>query len=251
MATQEFYIRAATETDARGPFTLEQLTSLAEAGQVTPSTLYYDAATEQWAAIDSNPEVRTALFPDKKRLRVKPKEMPKSGVGSEKASTPITVDDMLAAAEGNTSDTRDRSDPLVNQLRAARLGMWALIFLLLISAASLILSKKPLDLLIKKEFVSFALHPYAILGVLDLFFALMLVLQMVSMYSLIRFRIIFGLGFLGFIFWGNRDIEALIALSLASVGMYLCTVFVSYLPLAIAVAAGFAGMAGFAFFMLN
>lgn len=250
MATQEFYIRAATETDARGPFTLEQLTSLAEASQVTPSTLYYDATTEQWAAIDSNPDVRAALFPDKKRLRVRPKELPKGSGGSEKVSAPITVDDMLLAAEGRTSDTRDRSDPLVGQLRAARLGMWALIFLLLTSSASLILSQPTLDLLIAKDFKGAVLQPFALIGLLDLFFSVLLVLQMVSVYSLIRFRIIFGLGFIGFVFWSQGQVVPLMALGLASFGMYFCTIFVTYLPLAVAVAAGFAGMAGFAYFML-
>lgn len=249
MATQEFYIRAATETDARGPFTLEQLTSLAEAGQVTPSTLYYDAATEQWATIDSNPEVRATLFPDKKRLRVKPKEFSK-GAGSEKSSAPITVDDMLLAAEGKTSDTRDRSDPIVTQLRAARLGMWALIVLLLVSSASLVLSQPSFDLLIAKDFGGLLQQPFAILGVIDLFFVVMLMLQMVSLYSIIRFRIIFGLGFIGFVFWSQGDVVPMIALAVASVGMYFCTIFVSYLPLAVAVAAGFTGMAGFAYFML-
>ena len=41
MATQEFYIRTASETEAHGPFTQEQLISLAEAGKVDPQTLYY------------------------------------------------------------------------------------------------------------------------------------------------------------------------------------------------------------------
>lgn len=250
MATQEFYIRAATETDARGPFTLEQLTSLAEAGQVSPATLYYDASTEQWATIDSNAEVLAALFPEKKRLRMKPKDLP--GVGSsDKSADPITVDDMLLAAEGKTADTRERSDPIETQLRAARIGMWALIVLLLASAASLVLSRPSIDLLIEKDFQALLAQPFAILGAIDLFFAVMLVLQMVSLYSLIRFRIIFGLGFIGFILWSQGDVVPMIALAVASVGMYFCTIFVSYVPLAVAIAAGFTGMAGFAYFMLG
>ena len=36
MAMQEIYLRNATDTEARGPFNLEQVTSLADAGQVTP-----------------------------------------------------------------------------------------------------------------------------------------------------------------------------------------------------------------------
>ncbi len=42
--TQEFYIRSENDTDARGPFTQDQLSSLVEAQQVDGSTLYYDAA---------------------------------------------------------------------------------------------------------------------------------------------------------------------------------------------------------------
>mgnify|MGYP000237450192 CR=1 FL=1 len=34
MAMQEIYIRNATDTEARGPYNQEQLTSLADAGQV-------------------------------------------------------------------------------------------------------------------------------------------------------------------------------------------------------------------------
>jgi hypothetical protein len=44
----EFYVRGINDAEARGPFTLEQLTSLAEAGQLAPDTYYYDQATEQW-----------------------------------------------------------------------------------------------------------------------------------------------------------------------------------------------------------
>lgn len=55
MDTQEFYIRHASETDARGPYNLEEMVSLAETGSVTVETLYYDATTERWAVIGDNP----------------------------------------------------------------------------------------------------------------------------------------------------------------------------------------------------
>ncbi|MBL9207524.1 MAG: DUF4339 domain-containing protein [Opitutaceae bacterium] len=250
MATQEFYIRAATETDARGPFTLEQLITLAEAGQVTPETLYYEATTEQWATIESNPEVKASLFPDKKRLKVKAREVAKHPGAADKASNPITVDDMLAAAEGKTSDTSDKADPIVMQLRAARIGMWAVILLLLSSCASLVLAPPAIDFLIEKNFPKLFTHPFALLAAIDLVLALLLVLQMVSVYPLVRFRSILGLGFLGFVFWSQGETVPIIALGMASVGMYFCTIFISYLPLAVAVAVGFSGAAGFAYYML-
>jgi len=56
MAMEEIYIRSESETEARGPFNLEQLVSLADTGQVTAETLFYDANTEQWSAIGSNEE---------------------------------------------------------------------------------------------------------------------------------------------------------------------------------------------------
>ena len=71
MATQEFYIRNETDTEARGPFTIEQLSSLIDSGQVTPGTLYYDATTEQWTGIDQDAALKEVLFPEKKRLTMR------------------------------------------------------------------------------------------------------------------------------------------------------------------------------------
>ena len=73
MAMEEIYIRSATETEARGPFNLEQLVSLIDTGQVTAETLFYDATTEQWAPIGSNPELMAQAFPQKRKLKVKSK----------------------------------------------------------------------------------------------------------------------------------------------------------------------------------
>jgi hypothetical protein len=250
MATQEFYIRAAEETEARGPFTLEQLATLAEAGQVTPETLYYEAATEQWSAIETNPDVKSALFPDKKRLRVKPKELTKSITAADRAVKAIDVGDMLAAAEGRTSDTSDKADPMVMHLRAARIGMWVVVILLVSSAASLLLSPPTVDHLIASEFTKVALQPFAWIGVLDLFLALLLCLQMISVYPVVRFRAVFGLGFLGLVFWSQGQTVPMAAVAMAAAGMYFCTIFITYVPLAIAAAVGLSGAAGFAYYML-
>jgi hypothetical protein len=250
MATQEFYIRGADETEARGPFTLEQLTTLAEAGQVTPETLYYEATTEQWSAIETNPDVKGALFPDKRRLRVKPKELSKSISAGDKAVKPIDVGDMLAAAEGRTSDTADKADPMIMHLRAARIGMWVVIMLLVSSAASLLLSPPTVDHLIASEFARAVLHPFAWIGVIDLFLALLLCLQMVSVYPIVRFRAVFGLGFLGLVFWSQGQAVPIAAVAMTTMGLYFCTIFITYLPLAIAAAVGLAGAAGFAYYML-
>src|SRR5262245_3459894 len=110
MATQEIYIRNATETEARGPFNPQQVADLAEAGQVTAETLVYDASTEQWVSLNSDPILMAVVFPEKKKLSLKNKEIKSLNQPVEQTRA-ITVDDMLAAAEGRTVDTRGKGDP--------------------------------------------------------------------------------------------------------------------------------------------
>ena len=105
MATQEFYIRNASETEAHGPFTQEQLVSLAEAGKVDPQTLYYEAGTEQWISIAANAELKASVFPEKRRLTIKPKDSIESVNAPAESAPPLSVDDMLAAAERWRRDT--------------------------------------------------------------------------------------------------------------------------------------------------
>ncbi len=71
MATQEIYIRNATETEARGPFSAEQVADLAETGQVTRDSMYYDAGTEQLVALTTHPDLMAIVFPEKRKLTLK------------------------------------------------------------------------------------------------------------------------------------------------------------------------------------
>jgi len=106
MATQEFYIRNAGATEARGPFTQEQLSSLAEAGQVGLDTLYYESTSEKWVPVGANADLKNALFPEKRKLSVKAKTNVATLNVEKEDQTPITINDMLAAAEGKTDDTK-------------------------------------------------------------------------------------------------------------------------------------------------
>ncbi len=45
---QELYIRNPTDTEARGPFTAQQVADLAEAGQVTPETSWRSSTCAAW-----------------------------------------------------------------------------------------------------------------------------------------------------------------------------------------------------------
>lgn len=249
MATLEFYIRNATDTDARGPFTTEQLASLAEAGQVTAETLYYEAGTEQWVTVGGNAELMAALFPEKKKLKMKAKETFKTLNVQKDDAKPIDVSDMLAAAEGRTADTRDKADPTELLARAAKIGMYTATVLLLISAAGLLLPSA--DRLAAGDFAALLTQPFALLGALDLALFVLLALQMVAIYPFVRFRAALGLGFLGFLFWTQGETLAFLSVLAGSAGLYFCTVFTHFLTLGVAGALGLAGMLAFTYHMVT
>lgn len=248
MATQELYIRNATETEARGPFNTQQVADLAEAGQVTADTLIYDATTEQWVALNSNAELMAQIFPEKKKLSLKAKEI-KTLNKSDDSAKPITVNDMLDAAEGRTDDTKGKSDPQIAMMRAAKVGMIGAIVTLVAAAAAEILPAT--EALMSMDGAKLLAQPLCILGVIDLAFAALLGLGMTTLYPLVRFRAALGLGLMGFIFYAQGMTMPLLAAAVGSLGLYLCTVFVSMVPALVAVLAGVGGMGYLAWLMIS
>lgn len=235
----EYYVRGANDAEARGPFSLEQLTSLAEAGQVTVETYFYDAAKEQWLAIGTSEEMKALLWPEKKKLTFKAKEIKSLNVERE-GDKPITVQEFLDAAEGKTDETKDKKDPAVMMMNAAVWGTRIAALTCLISGAALVLPG--IDALISMDPLKIVAQPYVLLGVADIMLGVLLLLGVISLYPLVRFRAVFGLGFLGFLFWTSGQHTALLAVSAGAAGLYFSTIFLSYIPLAIAAAAGLGGM---------
>jgi len=248
MAMQEIYIRNESDTEARGPYNVEQLTSLAETGGVTPETLIYDAAVEQWVALGTNAELMALAFPEKKKLILKAKEIKTLNKADEHAKA-ITVDDMLAAAEGRTADTADKKDPQIAMARAAKIGMWAAIVTLVAAAAGEILPGT--DALLAMDPAKLMAHPLVILGAVDVVLAVLLGLGMVTLYPLVRFRAALGFGLIGFMFYAQGLGLPLIEVAAGSAGLYLCTILVSLLPVLIAAAAGIVGMAALAWTFIS
>lgn len=241
MAMQEFYIRNESDTEARGPFTTEQLTSLIDSGQLSPATLYYDANTEQWTPIDSNPDLKATLFPEKKKLTVRPKQTLETLNREVEGAAPITVGDMLAAAEGRTADTKDRKDPAEAMGRAAAIGRWAAIVALVVAAGGELIPSA--DALVSMDVSRILAAPLVFLGVIDLLLAVLLGLGVVTIYPFVRFRAALGLGFLGFIFWTHGQTLPFLALVAGSAGLYVSTIVVSLLPALIAAIAAVGGFA--------
>jgi hypothetical protein len=248
MATQEYYIREASENEARGPFNLEQLISLAETGQVTVETLWYDAALEDWTAIGATEDLKGSLFPEKRKLRMKVKEVSSPARRSDLLA-PITVQEMLAGAEGRTAETRDKKDPAILQAHAARLGMWAALVCLVLAAAGELLPSA--DAIQAMDFDKILDQPLVFLGVIDLFIATMLGLGVVAFYPFVRFRAALGLGLLGFVYYTQGANMPLIAAVSGSAGLYMTTVCVNMFPVIVVSLLGVAGMAGTSFFLMS
>lgn len=225
--TQEYYIRKASETEARGPFNMEQLVSLAENGQADPDTYYYDAATEAWTPISGNADLMEALFPTKKILRIKPKSAAEvknlNTVGENEQA--ITVDDMLLAAEGRTVDTKDKADPAILQSRAASIGGYACLGILVLTAAAYMLPH--IDLLFALDFGGMLSNPLVILGVFNLVLGVCIGLGAVTTYPLIRFAAMLGFGFAGSLYYYDGQTTLLLFSAASAVGLYLCTILVN------------------------
>jgi len=241
MANQEIYVRGVNDAEARGPFTIEQLSSLVEAGQVTPETYYYDAATEQWILISTNAEMKAVLWPEKKRIGFKHKEFKTVNEERSDSAPPITVQQFLDAAEGRTDETKGKKDKSVIMMSAAIWGTRSAALISFASALALILPG--IEALTAMDFNKIMQMPGIILGVVDAVIGLLLLLGVITIYPFVRFRAVFGLGFLGFLFMTQGQLTPMIAVAAGSVGLYFCTIFLSYIPLAVAALLGLGGMA--------
>jgi hypothetical protein len=70
----------------------------------------------------------------------------------------------------------------------------------------------------------------------------LLLLGVITIYPFVRFRAVFGLGLMGFLFMTQGQLTPMIAVAAGSVGLYFCTIFLSYIPLAVAALVGIGGM---------
>jgi len=125
-------------------------------------------------------------------------------------------------------------------MRAAKIGMWAAIVILVVSAAGEILPGT--DALMSMEPDQIVVHPLVVLGSIDVIFAVLLGLGMTNIYPMIRFRAALGFGLLGFMFYAQGLHLPLIEVAIGSAGLYLATIFTSILPVIAAAGAGVAGM---------
>jgi len=273
--SEAYYIREPDVEEAEGPFPVEHLQSWGEIGRISAETLYYDDELEAWAKIGSNEALKAQIFPVKKKLVLKkmdepepepaPRESaagestePTTAEDEEDAAEKPSVDAMLAAAEGNTEETRYIRQQQQSREKAASLSLPVLATIMAVSALTYIYPSWDIIQLFLEEnpdAMGAALQqPLLFLGALDLFFALTLVLGATSVFPLLRFRAMLGSGFFAVTYWtaglyGDPH-GMLVALCLLASGLavFVITLTLNLRLVLLFACIGLAGIAGFAYF---
>ena len=207
----EYYIRQPDDTEARGPFTLAQLASLAGEGGIDSRTLYFDAGSEQWVAVAGSDDLGILL----------------RGARANRVAF-------------GTGGGTDKS--VCATLRCARV--------LLFGSAAVFLLLAFVSMRRGGGVLALVSQPVFWLGVIDVwlgagaaFFARRLAL-------IIRLRAALGFGFLCVLFWLVAAIPALVFAAVASACLWLATVLRGRRALLIDTIAGLAALAGFAYWLL-
>ncbi|MCC5805771.1 MAG: hypothetical protein JJU00_05525 [Opitutales bacterium] len=256
--TEEYYIRSPEAETARGPYDVEKLVTLAEAGQVAPETLYYDDDLEAWVALGANAALRDQVFPQRKSLKLRKREETESDSDEDDERPEVSVSEMLAAAEGTTEETRYVKERERWAHRTAALSVPALGILLLASAATFIYpSWKTIEGIFSGEADILTLllqQPHLILGGFDLVAGVLMLLAATEIFPLIRFRAMLGGGYLtvlylaDFVHGDSTGIYLAAGSALFGAGIFTCTLTLNFRVMAASVAAAAAGIIAFAFF---
>jgi len=246
----EYYIRQPEEPEARGPYTLDKLKDLVEKNKADRDTLYYDENQEEWINVLENADLRDGLFPDKQHLSLKAKEVADSLNTPDAGGGRLTVDEMLAAAEGKTEDTRHLKKRETNMERAASLSLPALGVMMLLSAVSNLYPSIDLIQLIRdeKDYMLILQEPILIVGVIDAFLALCCFLSVTDAFPIVRFRVMLGLGYFGYINWAWGELPQLFAVIAACLGAYIATLTLNLYLMVLAILLGILGMGALAAF---
>ena len=257
---EEYFIRGPEEETARGPYGIDELTTLAEAGRLTPEYYYFDPRMESWALIRSNEPLKAQIFPEKKKLSLRKKTEEEIGslTSNEEETEEVQIREMLAAAEGHTEDTKHVRRQRIWQERTATLSVPVLGSMLLVSALSVLYpSWNIINGLINDQEGSLQLlfqNPVVFLGALDLIMGVFLFLNATEIFPLIRFRAMLGSGFFAVVFFSNYlngDPQGL-WMGLSSlgfgIGLYVCTLTLNFWLMMASAALGIAGALGIAWY---
>lgn len=256
----DYYIRTPDHEESRGPFDPSKLQTLAEAGQVTQNTLYYDEDKEEWMPIALNPELKRQVFPEREKLSLRSKTAEgeqKNASGEATAagdSAPaepaepvekggLSVEAMLAAAEGETDETRHLKKKEKSFQKAAALATSGIGLMMLFSALVLLMPHFSVVGQMYEESAATRVinYPFLLIGLFDLIMAGLLFLAVTEVYPLLRARAMLTLGFGIYLGWALGDPILLPVATAAGIGIFLATIAKSYLTMLLALFLGVGG----------
>ncbi len=232
---REYYIRKEGDEEASGPYNLDQITSLIEAGKLDKEAYVYDIDKEEWIPIEENEELMNVLFPKKTKLtlQIEPEdsEEEQEDAGkkktkgdsdeSENLKTGISVQTMLAQAEGREGDDLHGMSPVEKRAQSAFLGLRFTTLFILGSAVSMVFLEW--DLVKTANAIQMVRSPYILFGIADVLLGIVLLLQVTEIYPLVRFRAAIGLGTLSILFFSSGDPLLALANAVLSISIYFCT----------------------------
>ena len=251
---REYYVRKEGDEEASGPYNLDQITSLIEAGKLDKEAHVYDIDQEQWIPIEENEELMEILYPRGKKLslQVEPEETKeeakerqkaekKKGSNPEAAKKSISVPEMLAQAEGR-NDSGGRS-PLEKRARSAFIGLRFTTLFIIGAAVSMVF----LDWELVKTANALRMleSPYIIFAVIDFLLGIVLLLQVTEIYPLVRLRAAIGLGTLTILFLTSGDSMLALANAVLCISIYFCTATFSSPKVVPFYITGILGLAGY------
>ncbi len=233
---REYYIRKEGDEEASGPYNLDQITSLIEAGKLDKEAYVYDIDNEAWIPIEECEELMNVLFPEKKKLTLQTEPEPSEDDADEseakskkkddaddlpESKQAITVSAMLAQAEGRDGDDPSGRSPVEKRAHAAYLGLRFTTLFVLGSAVSMAFLEW--DLVKTANALRMIESPYILFAIVDLILGVILLLQVTEVYPLVRLRAAIGLGALSILFLTSGDPLLALANTVLAVSTYFCT----------------------------
>lgn len=252
----EYYIRTPDHESSRGPFNIAKLLTLAEAGQVSENTLYYDEDKEEWIPFALNEELKNQVFPKREKLSLKIAGAETERVDDELANPEAKkhdVEEMLAAAEGKTEETKHLKRRSQSFNKAASLATGGLGLSFLLSAVCLIFPHFALiQAFYSDETMSQVLnYPILLVGIVDLFLALFLFLAITELFPFLRARSMITLGFGLYIGWAIGDPTIMILSVFAGLGVFLATIAQTFSVMIVSLVLAILGNGALAYLAIN
>jgi len=256
----EYYIKQPDTDHARGPLSLEQLISLAETGNITEDTLLYDEISEKWKPLTAFHDLLPLVFPEKKKLSlnrieaVPTEDHVASEIAEGKVKPKVSTESILAAASGDTKETKHIGNRRKSKEKAAELAVPGIGALLAICAVALIFPSKNLVIaaLSSEEAVfGILINPMVLLGLVHAAFSVGVFLGVTSLFPYVRFFAALAFGMMGYLFWAWENPLLAGGAMLMSAGLFGATISTRYFWMLLSLMLGFVGAIAIAYFAVT